>query len=68
MTYFEKIVDVATGEEVLRNYTAEEIAQVEKAIVDNETRIKDLAIKAEAKTALLQKLGITEDEAKLLLG
>jgi hypothetical protein len=68
MTYIERIVDAATGEETLRDYTAKEIAEVEKSIADNEARAKAQSIKAEAKAALLDKLGITEDEARLLLG
>jgi hypothetical protein len=68
MTYIERIVDAATGEETSRDYTAKEIAEVEKAIADNEARAKAQSIKAEAKAALLDKLGITEDEARLLLG
>jgi hypothetical protein len=68
MTYIERIVDATTGEETLRNYTAKEIAEVEKAIADNEAKVKAEAAKAKAKAALLDKLGITEDEARLLLG
>ena len=68
MTYFEKIVDVTTGKEILRPYTKAEVAEVEEAIVRNEERIKLLSDKAVNKAALLEKLGITEDEAKLLLG
>jgi hypothetical protein len=68
MTYIERIVDAATGKETLRDYTAKEIAEVEKVIADNEARALAQSIKAEAKVALLAKLGITEDEARLLLG
>ena len=67
MTYIERIVDATTGEETLRDYTAKEIAEVEKAIADNEARAKAQATKAAEKAALLAKLGITDDEAKLLL-
>lgn len=62
-----KIVNAETGEEIEREMTAEEIAQWEadkteaKAIADAE------AAKVAEKSALLAKLGITEDEAKLLL-
>ncbi len=67
MTYFEKIVDSQTGEEILRPYTDAEIAEVEKAIADNQAKAKAEAAKAAEKAALLAKLGITDDEAKLLL-
>lgn len=61
------IHNIETGEIIERELTADELAQFEvdkaeaKAIADAE-----LAKVAE-KTALLDKLGITEDEAKLLL-
>jgi hypothetical protein len=67
MTYIERIVNATTGEEILRDYTAKEIAEVEKAIVDNQAKAKAEAAKAAEKAALLAKLGITDDEAKLLL-
>jgi hypothetical protein len=68
MTYFEKIVDVNTGEETLRPYTAEEIALVEESLARAHEAEVEAAAKVDAKTALLAKLGITEDEARLLLG
>jgi hypothetical protein len=65
--YKEKIVDTITGEEIWRDYTDDQIEEVKRA----EEKIAQLAIKqseAEAKRqALLDKLGITTDEAKLLL-
>ena len=67
MTYIERIVDATTGEETLRDYTAKEIAEVEKAIADNQARVEAQATKATEKAALLEKLGITADEATLLL-
>ena len=66
--YQEKIVDVVTGEETFRPYTKEEIAAVEAAIA----QAKDLQAQSEqknaAKAALLDRLGITAEEAALLLG
>jgi pyruvate/oxaloacetate carboxyltransferase len=65
------VVDCSTGavEEVA--LTAEEIAQREadaaKAESDRIAQDAENAAKAEQKTELLAKLGITEDEAKLLL-
>jgi hypothetical protein len=66
--YREKIVDAITGEISWRDYSLEEIAEIEK---DLEQTAKERALreaKAQARQALLDKLGITEDEAKLLLG
>ena len=64
-------VNCSTGEVTERPLTAEEIAANEAAAAQAEAdRVAaeaDAQAKAEAKTALLAKLGITEDEAKLLL-
>ena len=64
-------VNCATGEVTERPLTAEELAQREAdaqaaAAKAHEEEVK-AAADAEAKAALLAKLGITEDEAKLLL-
>jgi hypothetical protein len=63
-----KIVNCETGDEIVRDATAKEIAQINA----NELEAAKLKAQSEAtataKSALLEKLGITEDEAKLLLG
>lgn len=66
MKIIERTHNIITGEitEIERDPTAEEIAQAEAAKKQYEA---DLA-HAAAKAALLEKLGITEQEAKLLLG
>ena len=65
-------VNCATGEVIERPLTADEIAANEAAAAQAEAdRLAaeaEAEAKAEAKAALLAKLGITEDEAKLLLG
>ena len=70
MKITEKEFNIKTGEETIteRDETAEEIKArlndekaVAKAKAEKETR-------AAARAALLDKLGITADEAKLLLG
>jgi hypothetical protein len=65
-------VNCTTGEVIERPLTADEIAANEAAAVQAEadrlTAEAEAAVKAEAKAALLEKLGITADEAKLLLG
>ena len=55
------------GDEVVE-YTSEEYAQVELDKIEDMRIADELAAKHDAKNALLAKLGITEDEAKLLLG
>lgn len=63
-----KIHNVETGEITEREMTAEEIAQREAdeaaALAEKEAQAAALA----KRQALLDKLGITEEEAKLLLG
>lgn len=66
--YQEKIVNIVTGETTWRNYTSDEIAEVEKAQADAKLEQEHQAAKAEQRAALLERLGITEEEAKLLLG
>ena len=66
-----RIINVETGEVIDRTLNEAELAQQEideanyqaaKAIADAEAEAK-----AEAKAALLEQLGITEEQAKLLL-
>ena len=62
-----KIHDVQTGEIIEREMTDEEAAQykADQIAAANEAKVKAEA--EAAKIALLEKLGITEEEAKLLL-
>jgi hypothetical protein len=72
MTYTEKIINLETGQESIRPYTAEEIAAVEaiKAQRDAEQaeRETEQASKDAAKQAVLDKLGLSADEVEALLG
>jgi hypothetical protein len=66
-----KIIDVITGEEIVLELTDEEKAELAAegeriAQLKAAQELEALKI-SEAKSALLEKLGITEDEAKLLL-
>ena len=63
-----KIVNVETGEEIIRDANAEEIEEMEKAKQYGEELKKAAAQKAADKAALLARLGITAEEAQLLLG
>jgi hypothetical protein len=69
--YQEKVIDLETGTETIRAYTEAEIAEVEGAKAAAEAEAAKLAAeqaeKDAAKQALLDKLGLTADEAKLLL-
>jgi hypothetical protein len=62
-----KIVNTATGEEIEREMNAEELAQWEADKAKAELAKAEAEAKAVEKAALLDRLGITEDEAKLLL-
>lgn len=55
------------GDEVVE-YTEAEYAQVELDKIESKRIADDLAAQAATKSALLAKLGITAEEAKLLLG
>ena len=65
-------INCETGEVIERPLTADEIAANEAAQAQAEADAleaeAEAVVKAEAKTALLAKLGITADEAALLLG
>ena len=63
-----KIVDVETGEESVRDANAQEIAQIE-IDANNAAQAKAQAeAKAIAKAAILDRLGLTADELKTILG
>jgi hypothetical protein len=62
-----KIYNCETGEEIVRDATAAEIAQMEIDAANAEAKKIEAETKATAKVALLTKLGITAEEAKLLL-
>lgn len=72
MTFVHRIHDLATGEIKDIPFTKEEIEEANKIRLElEETDLKTAKLEAEkisAKNALLAKLGITEEEAKLLLG
>lgn len=63
-----KIHDVQTGEIIEREMTQAEITQAAKDAAETQKQMEAEALKVVEKAALLAKLGITEDEAKLLLG
>jgi hypothetical protein len=70
MKTIERTHDITTGEiiDVERDLTATEIAELEAKNAKMQAKAEIEAQKAADKAALLEKLGITEDEARLLLG
>ena len=61
------IVDTSTGEETLIDFTAEEEAQFNADAQALKDEMDAKAAKAQAKSALLERLGMTQEEASLLL-
>ena len=57
-----------TGEEIVRDATAEEIAQMEVDAANAEAKKQAEAQATAQRQALLSRLGITEEEARILLG
>ena len=70
MDILEKIVDVTTNEEQIieRKETKAEKDSREKYRLIAETKEADLKAKATAKEAILERLGLTADELKTILG
>jgi hypothetical protein len=62
-----KIHNADTGETIERELTDAELAQHEADVLAMQQRKTDQETKEAAKAALLDRLGITPDEAKLLL-
>lgn len=62
-----KIHNVETNEVIEREMNAQELAQFEKDKAAAKLQAEAKAATLAAKASLLQKLGITEEEAKFLL-
>lgn len=69
MKIIERIHNLETGEivDVERDETAQEKAEREALEANNAQLAKEQAAKAEQRAILLERLGITEEEAKILL-
>lgn len=69
MSYVEKIINIATGEEITRDYSLEQIKDAEKAEKETEIRREENAKKEKVRLvaiAKLKALGFTEDEIAAL--
>jgi hypothetical protein len=62
------VINGITGEVVERDFTADELQLIEADKLEAIANAKIVADKATAKQAVLTKLGLTADEAQLLLG
>ena len=69
--YKEKIIDVETNKETYIDFTANEILEMEKIMIEAEANRQAAqevaAAKAKERAAILAKLGLTEEEAAVLL-
>jgi hypothetical protein len=63
-----KTHNLATDEIIEREMTSDELIEWQKNKEKAELELQAEADKLSAKAALLEKLGITEDEARLLIG
>jgi hypothetical protein len=69
MKYQEKIINIETGEEIVREYTPKQIAEVELGIAEAEAITNDLAAAEAAKAAAeakLEALGLTKEDLQAL--
>jgi hypothetical protein len=63
-----KIVNIETGEEIVRDATPEEIAQIElDAATEANRKSAELAKEAQ-RQSILDRIGLTSDELKTILG
>jgi hypothetical protein len=63
-----KIVNCETGEEIVRDANAEEIEQMELDADNTAAQQAEVQAKETSRQAILDRLGLTADEAKLILG
>ena len=63
-----KIVNCETGEEIVRDAFADEILQIELDAAAGQAKRAAEIEKETQRQAILDRLGLTADEAKLLLG
>jgi len=68
--YQEKIIDIKTGEEIIRPYTEQEIAELESANEAAQIQLETIANENLAKIAkrneIFEKLGLSADEVAIL--
>jgi hypothetical protein len=66
MTKF--ILDAATGEVEILELTEKDVAELEELKIEANQRQTDRKAQAARRLEILEKLGLTEDEARVLLG
>lgn len=68
MTKMINITNCETGEEIVREMTIDELASLEKTTTEAIAQAEKDAEKTAAKKVLFERLGLTEEEAKVLFG
>lgn len=70
MKYTEKIHNIVTGkiETIEKEYTKTELAEITAIQESLQKQQTEAATRAAARQAILDRLGLTEEEARLLLG
>jgi predicted flap endonuclease-1-like 5' DNA nuclease len=63
-----KIVNCETGEEIVRDANAEELAHMQLDASNAAARQAEAEAKETAKAAILDRIGLTADELKTILG
>jgi hypothetical protein len=63
-----KIINCNTGEEIVQDANAEQIAEFAKIATDKAAAQVEAEAKEIQRQAILDRLGLTSDEARLLLG
>jgi hypothetical protein len=64
--YIEKIVNIQTGEETIREFTAQEIAEREASDIELAKARKFQEDRALKRAEIIARLGLTEEEAAIL--
>lgn len=68
MTYIERIFNAETGETIEREYSKKEIDAVEAEQASNAVEVDAAKAKEAAKAAIAERLGLSAQELKTLLG
>ena len=63
-----KIVDVESGEEIIRDATAKEITQMEIDAANDAAKRVEAETIQQAKQAILDRIGLTAEELQTILG
>ncbi len=63
-----KIFNSETGEEIIRDANAEELEQMKIDVANAKAEKAEVQAKETAKAAILDRIGLTADELKTILG